>query len=285
MEPDRNRLDRPAAGDESEFAQTIAVITGSTGGIGRATVEAFFAAGCRKFVLHYARQNSVAETMAENLRGNGAEVTVQAADLARRDDRRRLLRRIDDTFGGATTWVHAAGLDVLTTAAKDWDFETKLDRLWRVDVAGTIELVRQSLDHFAANTSGAEQGFGSITLIGWDQSTRGMEGDAGQMFGPIKAAVTAFGLSLSQEVAPAIRVNVVAPGWIRTAWGEQTEGYWDRRAKRQALMGRWGTPQDVAATIRFVADPAQRFLTGQVLNVNGGFNRRYDENHPKAEGR
>ena len=277
MNPDpKKTLSRPAD-PAVGFDQTTAVITGSTGGIGRAVVQAFSAAGCRRFVLHYARQNSLAETLRGRLQDRGAEAIAVGADLSCAEDRQRLLARIDETFGGATTWVHAAGLDVLTTEARQWSFEQKLEHLWRVDVAGTIDLVRSSLVHFADEAAGLDPGSKSITLIGWDQSTRGMEGDAGQMFGPIKAAVTAFGLSLAQDLAPKIRVNVVAPGWIRTAWGEQTEGYWNRRAKSQALMGRWGTPEDVAAAIRFVADPGQTFLTGQTINVNGGFNRRYDE--------
>ena len=59
-----------------------------------------------------------------------------------------------------------------------------------------------------------------------------MEGDAGQMFGPVKAAVMAYANSLAQSVAPAIRVNTVAPGWIQTAWGESASEYWDTAGER-----------------------------------------------------
>ena len=101
-----------------------------------------------------------------------------------------------------------------------------------------------------------------------------MEGDAGQMFGPVKAAVMAFAASLAQTLAPKVRVNTVAPGWIQTKWGESASEYWDNRAKSQALMGRWGSPQDVAKAIMFASDPDNTFLTGQIVNVNGGWNRK-----------
>lgn len=98
-----------------------------------------------------------------------------------------------------------------------------------------------------------------------------MAGDPGEMFGPIKAAVMAFAKSQAQTLAPHVRVNCVAPGWIQTAWGEEASEYWDQRAKREALRGRWGTPADVASTVAFVVSDEADFLNGQVIPVNGGF--------------
>jgi 3-oxoacyl-[acyl-carrier protein] reductase len=67
-----------------------------------------------------------------------------------------------------------------------------------------------------------------------------------------------------------VRVNCLAPGWIKTAWGEQASDAWQQRAKSESLLQRWGTPEDVAHAARFLVSPAAAFITGQVIAVNGG---------------
>ncbi len=89
------------------------------------------------------------------------------------------------------------------------------------------------------------------------------------------AAVMSFAASLAQSVAPMVRVNTVAPGWIRTAWGETVNDYWNERAKAESLMNRWGHPDDVAKAVVYLADPNNSFVTGEVINVNGGWDRTY----------
>ena len=74
------------------------------------------------------------------------------------------------------------------------------------------------------------RGRGAIINIGWDQAEQGMAGDSGEMFAAIKGAVMAFTRSLAQSLAPQVRVNCLAPGWIETAWGEQASDYWQERA-------------------------------------------------------
>ena len=65
-------------------------------------------------------------------------------------------------------------------------------------------------------------------------------------------------------------MNCVAPGWIQTEWGAGASQAWHDRAQGDALLGRWGTPEDVAAVIRFLVSPAAGFLTAQTIAVNGG---------------
>jgi 3-oxoacyl-[acyl-carrier protein] reductase len=114
---------------------------------------------------------------------------------------------------------------------------------------------------------------GSIVTIGWDQAATGMEGDSGELFATSKGAVMAFTRSLARSLAPQVRVNCVAPGWIRTAWGEGASEAWQRRAVRESLLGRWGTPDDIASAVAWLASPEATFVTGQILAVNGGFRR------------
>jgi 3-oxoacyl-[acyl-carrier protein] reductase len=117
----------------------------------------------------------------------------------------------------------------------------------------------------------ADREGGSIVTVGWDQAATGMEGDSGELFAATKGAVMAFTKSLAKSLAPKVRVNCVAPGWIRTAWGEGASEAWQRRAVRESMLGRWGEPEDIAAAAHWLVSPRAAFVTGQVINVNGGF--------------
>jgi 3-oxoacyl-[acyl-carrier protein] reductase len=87
----------------------------------------------------------------------------------------------------------------------------------------------------------------------------------------------AFTKSLARTLAPKVRVNCLAPGWIQTAWGENASAYWQRRAEAESLLGRWGTPEDVALTAAFLCSPAAGFITGQIVHVNGGYRGEFVE--------
>ena len=140
---------------------------------------------------------------------------------------------------------------------------------------GTVELSRQIGRHMAEHTGGA------IVNMGWDQAECGMAGDSGELFGTTKGAVMAFTKSLAHSLAPHVRVNAVAPGWIRTAWGEQASDYWQQRATSESLLGRWGEPEDVARVVAFLASPAAAFVNGHIVPVNGG--RRTAERPPQED--
>jgi 3-oxoacyl-[acyl-carrier protein] reductase len=199
----------------------------------------------------------------------GRLATVLSADLANPSARAEFAAAAWGWRGGVDVLVNAAGADVLTGEAARWPFDRKLQALWEVDVQATLDLSR------SIGRRMKESGRGGVILnIGWDQAEQGMAGDSGEMFAAVKGAVMAFSRSLAQSLAPEVRVNCLAPGWIRTSWGEGASDYWQARATRQALAGRWGTPKDVARAAAFLASPAADFITGQVLNVNGGF--RYE---------
>ncbi|KAA1260014.1 3-oxoacyl-[acyl-carrier-protein] reductase FabG [Rubripirellula obstinata] len=261
------------------FSSAAAVVTGSSSGIGRATISALAKAGASQLVVHYcANQRGAEETAKIAWQSGCEEVFVVQADLQIPSQRDHLAEVAFKKFGRVDAWINNAGADVLTGDAAKLSFAEKLQWLWRVDVQATIELSRNVAQRMLEQTtseSNSEKLPPSMTFIGWDQAPLGMEGDAGQMFGPIKAAVMAFANSMAQEFSPDLRINTVAPGWIQTSWGESTSDYWDSRAKAQSLMQRWGTPDDVAKAILYAADPANTFTTGQTIAVDGGWSRRF----------
>ena len=75
---------------------------------------------------------------------------------------------------------------------------------------------------------------------------------------------------LPLTLAPTVRVNALAPGWIKTAWGEKASQRWQDRVLRETPLARWGTPEDVARIARFLVGPGAEFVTGQVVRINGG---------------
>ena len=116
-----------------------------------------------------------------------------------------------------------------------------------------------------------KRGGGNFIPIGWDQAlTGGVGTESGQLFAASKAAVIGFSKALARGLAPEVRVNVVSPGWIETEWGETVNRELYERVRRQTPLARWGTPDDVAAATVFLASDEAAFLTGQVVNVNGG---------------
>lgn len=240
-----------------------ALVTGSTRGIGRAVALSLAEAGAR--VAIHGRSAAGAESVARELAARGAHAGTFLADLAEPAGAASLVAAVERDLPAIDSVVLIAGADVLTGEAARWPFERKLDVLLQVDVVATM-VVARALGRFMVDREG-----GSIVTIGWDQAATGMEGDSGELFAATKGAVMSFTRSLAKSLAPKVRVNCVAPGWIRTAWGEGASESWQSRAIRESMLGRWGTPEDIAAAIHWLVSPRASFVTGQVINVNGGF--------------
>lgn len=257
-----NDAEPPRAGHE--LAGRTAVVTGSSSGIGRAIALELAAAGAQVLV-HARRSQAAAEETAEMVRSAGVASGVILADLADPATHDPLVANAWEWRGGVDIWINNAGADVLTGEPALWTFERKLHALWQVDVTATMRLSRLAGARMRAAAGGV------ILNMGWDQAEHGMAGDSGELFAATKGAIMAFSKSLARSLAPQVRVNCLAPGWIRTAWGQNASEPWQDRACRESLLQRWGTPADVARAARFVASPAAAFITGQVLAVNGGW--------------
>ena len=250
----------------AELAGWTAVVTGSSSGIGRAIALELASAGAHCFI--HARQNEAAAlAVADEVRALGVEAEIALVDLAEDEGPDNLIRRAWKWRGEVDIWVNNAGADTLTGEAGQWPFEKKLEQLWRVDVLAAVRLSR------LAGARMKQRGKGAILNLGWDQAAQGMAGDSGELFATVKGAVMAFSKSLAQSLAPEVRVNCLAPGWIKTSWGEKASEVWQERARDESLVGRWGTPEDIARAARFLVSPAAAFITGQVVDVNGGWKR------------
>lgn len=228
-----------------------ALVTGSTSGIGAAVAEAFRLRGAE--VIRHGRR-----------RPKPPSGEFIAADLRNAEGCHRLAEEAWAMSGGLDILVCNAGADTLTGDAAKWSFEQKLDALLAVDLKATVRLARDIGARMKA------RGRGVILTVGWDQAETGMEGDSGQLFAAVKGAVMGFTRSLALSLAPEVRVNCLAPGWVRTAWGETASDEWQERVRRETPLGMWGLPEDVAAAAAWLVSPAAGFITGQTIRVNGG---------------
>ena len=250
----------------SNLSGLRAVVTGSTSGIGRAIVSELARAGA-DVVVHGARSAAAAELVATELRSLGRRAAVVLADVSDHESLSRFVDRCWNEMNGIDIWINNAGADLLTGESAKMRFDEKLQRLYEVDVRSTLLLSRAVGQRMLA------AGGGTILNIGWDQAERGMEGDSGELFSAAKSAIMGFTRSLSLSLAPMVRVNCIAPGWIRTKWGEGASDVWQERVLRETPLKRWGTPEDVAAVARFLVSREASYITGQIINVNGGAER------------
>jgi 2-amino-4-hydroxy-6-hydroxymethyldihydropteridine diphosphokinase len=240
-----------------------AVVTGSTSGIGRAIALELASAGAN-VIVHGRRSEEAAQRVAAECAALKVTALGLLADLRDEKQGTHFFELTQRRFSAVDIWINCAGADTLTGDAAKWPFERKLQELWAVDVRATIQLSRLVGEHMKRRSRGV------ILNMGWDQADSGMEGDSGQLFGAVKGAVMAFTKSLALELAPEVRVNCLAPGWVRTAWGEQASNVWQQRVLAETPLQRWGTPEDVAKTARWLVSPAAAFITGQIIRINGG---------------
>jgi 3-oxoacyl-[acyl-carrier protein] reductase len=240
------------------------VVTGGSSGIGRAIAMRCAAAGA-DVLLTYRRNRSGAEEAAREGARTGRRLLVHRADIAREEDITALVRQAREALGRVDVWINNAGADILTGGASKLSPKEKLDLVLMVDVRGTV------LASWEAARLMREQGPGGVIInMSWDHVTVGMAGENPVLYSAAKGAVMSFSKSFAREVAPDIRVNILAPGFIETAFGKDANPRFRDEVVQLTPMKRWGTPEDVAAAAVFLASDDAGFITGQMIMVNGG---------------
>jgi 3-oxoacyl-[acyl-carrier protein] reductase len=256
--------------DENHFLSgRVAVVTGSSSGIGKA-IALELARNGASVVVHGRTKSSRLEETQQLIVDQGGQATATWADLADTDHLPRLVNHAWNWRDHVDIWINNAGADVLTGELAGRDFVEKLDLVWKVDVRATL-LLSRSVGARMCKQDALRKGKFVILNMGWDQAAQGMAGDSGELFAATKGAIMSFTKSLALSLAPQVRVNCLAPGWIKTKWGESVNEEWEQRAISESLMNRWGTPEDVARVAAFLSSDQADFISGQVVPINGGF--------------
>jgi 3-oxoacyl-[acyl-carrier protein] reductase len=189
------------------------------------------------------------------------------ADISRPEDVAILGPAARDALGRVDVWVNSAGADILTGEARNLSPIQKLDLLLSVDLRGTVLASWSAVELMRAQGGGG----GVIINMSWDHVVAGaMTGEYAQLFCAAKGGVYSFSRALARTVAPEIRVNVLGPGWIETAYGAGLDRDQKARIAASVPLQRWGTPQDVAHAAVYLASDAAAYITGQMLMINGG---------------
>jgi len=242
----------------------VALVTGGSRGIGAATVKAFVAAGA-KVVFNYRRANRAAAQVIESCRGLAGEAVALRADVSSLDDAKRLVEEAVKRFGKLDTLVANAGIWNYKPSPIERVTERQWDEMMAVNLKGVYSLVRHAVPQMIRRKGGR------IIVV---SSTAGQRGEAFHTpYGASKGGLISLVKGLSTELARhRILVNCVAPGWVETDMS--TPVLKNKREYHQALgtipLGRFARPEEIAQPILFLASPMATFITGEILNVNGG---------------
>jgi 3-oxoacyl-[acyl-carrier protein] reductase len=243
-----------------DLSGKVAVVTGGSRGIGRAVGKALAAQGA-KVVLGYVRGEEAARAAAEEIRAAGGQAEIAQFDVGDFDASEKAIAEIAKAQGRVDILVSSAGIsiDALMLRLKEED----LDRTLAVNLKGSLACAR------AAMKVMMRQKWGRVVFL---SSVVGEAGNAGQTaYAASKAALLGVTKSLAKEYASRnITVNAVTPGYIET---DMTAALTDEQ--RAAMLtgvplARPGKPEEVAATIAFLASEEAGYITGQALRVNGG---------------
>ena len=242
----------------------VVLVTGASSGIGRAIAMACARAGA-DIATTFRTNQPGAEAVATEVRSLGRRALVYQCDIAKEADLDQLRKGLRQVLGRVDVWINNAGADILTGAGARLSRIEKLDLLIAVDLRGTM-----LASWAAAEMMNDQPQGGAIINMSWDGALQGFEGENPQLFAAVKGGIDSFSRALARSLAPRIRVNVLGPGWIETAFGEGADPEFKRRISEKIPMKRWGKPEDVAGAAVFLASDAASYLTGQLILINGG---------------
>lgn len=248
----------------SEFKNKVAIVTGGSRGIGRAIVEALAARGC-DVAFNYSKSHEAALELEKAIKAKGVRCKAECVDIKDFEDVKEWIAQVKEDFGRVDILINNAGIVIdkplMMMSREDWDqvIDTNLSGMFNAAKACIVTFMKQKS--------------GDIVNI---SSVSGVIGLPGQTnYSASKGGVNAFTKALAKEVARyGVRVNAIAPGFIET---DILSHFTDDKKKEIAdsiPLQRIGTPQDVANCVVFLLSQGARYMTGQVVQVDGGLAMR-----------
>ena len=237
-----------------------AIITGGSRGIGKACAI-YLAKQGADIVFNYSNNSSMAEETADEIKNLGVKVQAVKADVKSSQDIDYLFNQALENLNSIDILVNNAGItrDTLLIRMKEEDWDTVLD----INLKGVYLTCKAAAKHMMKKRQGRIINISSVV---------GITGNPGQAnYAASKAGIIGFSKSIAKELAPrGILVNVVAPGFIDTdmtsVLGEKVKD----NILSQIPLGRYGSPEDVAKLVTFLASDDNQYITGQVINIDGG---------------
>lgn len=243
-----------------DFAGKTVLVTGGSRGIGRAAALRLGSEGARVAVNYVARPDKADEVVREVTRAGGSAVAVQG-DVTSPNDVQRMVVETRAAFGPIDMLVHSAGLSILERA-EDVTWET-WQRVMSVNLDGTFHVIYALKDEMIARK------FGRIVLLSSIAALRERKNQV--HYSAAKAGVIAMARCLAEAWAVHnIRINTICPGLIETDMGNLMSAEAKQHVIANTPMGRLGTPEEIAAAVRFLLSDESSFMTGQSLVVSGG---------------
>lgn len=244
-----------------KFKNKIVLITGSSRGISKATAIAFAREGAH-VIVNYLKDKIAADTIVAEVKNLGAEAVAIQADIANESDVKKMVEEAVKQFGAIDILVNNAGIvfdvPIFEKTVEQWE------RTLRVNLIGTFLCTK-----YIVPCMESRQGAAILNI----SSTNGIDSGSPESadYDASKAGVISLTKNLSQSLAPRIRVNSIAPGWVDTEINKDLPKDLIESEIQKIALRRWGRPEEIAQAVLFLCSEDASFITGATLVVDGGY--------------